>query len=45
LAPAIETYLRSAESGLSPETEAEHLNEIVERFLSWLQIQRDIPWG
>jgi hypothetical protein len=44
LSPSIERYLRAAESGLSPETEAEHLNEIVERFLSWLQIQRGIPW-
>jgi hypothetical protein len=44
LSPSVERYLRAAESGLSPEAEAEHLNEIVECFLSWLQIQRDIPW-
>jgi len=44
LSPSIERYLRAAESGLSPEAEAEHLNEIVGQFLSWLQIQRDIPW-
>jgi hypothetical protein len=44
LSPSIERYLRAAESGVSPETEAEHLNEIAKRFLSWLQIQRDIPW-
>jgi len=44
LSPSIDRYLRAAESGLSPESEAEHLNEIVGQFLSWLQIQRDIPW-
>jgi hypothetical protein len=44
LSPAIARYLEGAVSGLSPETEAEYLNEIVARFLSWLQIQQDIPW-
>jgi hypothetical protein len=45
LSPPVARYLEGAESGLSPETEAEYLNEIVDKFLSWLQIQRDIPWG
>lgn len=44
LVPPIESYLIAADSGLSPEAEAEHLNEISREFLAWLEIQRGLPW-
>jgi len=44
LAPSIDSYLAAARGGLSPETEIEHLNEISRQFLSWLEIQRHLPW-
>jgi len=44
LAPSIDSYLAAARGGLSPETENEYLNEISRQFLSWLEIQRHLPW-
>jgi hypothetical protein len=45
LIPPIQSYLIAADSGLSPEAEAEHLNEISGQFLAWLEIQKDFPWS
>ncbi len=45
LVPSVDSYLAAADSGLSPEAEIEHLNEIARQFLSWLQIQKNLPWG
>jgi len=44
LVPPVDSYLTASQSGVSPELEAEHLNEIARRFLAWLQVQRDLPW-
>src|SRR3990170_5204107 len=43
LAPHVLRYLQAAPGGLSPEVESEYLNHIVRTFLSWLDVQRDIP--
>jgi hypothetical protein len=45
LTPSIDSYLAAARGGLSPETETEYLNEISRQFLSWLEIQRHLPWN
>jgi hypothetical protein len=45
LVPPIDSYLAASETGLSPELEAEHLNEIARHFLAWLEIQKDLPWS
>lgn len=45
LVPPIDGYLAAAASGLSPEAEVEYLNDIAKQFLSWLEIQKDLPWS
>lgn len=45
LAPHLEKYLQAALAGLSPELEVEYLNEILRAYFTWLDIQREIPWG
>jgi len=45
LVSPIDGYLAAAASGLSPEAEVEYLNDIAKQFLSWLEIQKDLPWS
>ena len=43
--PALDRYLQAARAGVSPELEVKYLNEIIRAYLTWLDIQREIPWG
>jgi len=45
LKPRLAEYLISAQAGISPEVELEHLNEIARAYRSWLAIQSQIPHG
>ncbi len=45
LLPSLQSYLSAARGGISPELEGQYLDEIVRAFQSWLDIEREIPWG